>query len=290
MFWSTVAPAFKLALRELNPLQLLFYASITSVTALFIILLCQRKIGLLLNLSVKEVFRSALLGFLNPFIYYLVLFKAYSILPAQEAQPLNWTWPIVLTLLSALVLKQKLSAASMAAILLSFTGVLVIAVKGDFAALHFTSLEGDALAVVSSLFWASYWILNLRDRRDPVLKLFLNFTFGVIYISALMMASGVLVFPTPFALGTAVYIGLFEMGVTFVIWLKALTIAESSAKIANLVYITPFLSLVFIHIILGETIHPSSIIGLTLIVGGILLQNLKKKPSFDRFSSSTIHP
>jgi drug/metabolite transporter (DMT)-like permease len=46
----------------------------------------------------------------------------------------------------------------------------------------------------------------------------------------------------------------------------------STAKISNLAYITPFLSLVWTFFILGEPIEPMSILGLSIIVAGILIQ------------------
>ena len=42
------------------------------------------------KLQVKSIFISALLGLINPFIYYIILLKAYKLLPAQVAQPLKY--------------------------------------------------------------------------------------------------------------------------------------------------------------------------------------------------------
>ena len=89
LFWSTVASAFKVSLRYVNYLQLLLYASLVSTVCLFVVLVFQGKAPLLSTYSKKEYLHSALLGFLNPFLYYVILFKAYSLLPAQQAQPLN---------------------------------------------------------------------------------------------------------------------------------------------------------------------------------------------------------
>ena len=103
LFWSTSASAFKICLspERLNVpvMPLLFGASLVSSAALFLNLLLSGKVGLLKTLSKEDFVRSAFLGFLSPFLYYTVLFKAYSILPAQEAQPLNFLWPLMLVLL-----------------------------------------------------------------------------------------------------------------------------------------------------------------------------------------------
>ncbi|MBD3641421.1 MAG: EamA/RhaT family transporter, partial [Marinobacter sp.] len=50
-----------------------------------------------------------------------------------------------------------------------------------------------------------------------------------------------------------------------------------TSKVSNLIFISPFLSLVFIYFILGEIILPSTYIGLVLIMGGLWLQQLKVK-------------
>ncbi|MCK5547436.1 MAG: EamA family transporter, partial [Thermoplasmata archaeon] len=94
MFWATVASAFKLSLDYVDAFQLVLYSSLTSLAVLFLILLVQGKLRLLRKSTKKDLLNSAMLGFLSPFLYYLVLFEAYSLLQAQEAQPLNLTWII----------------------------------------------------------------------------------------------------------------------------------------------------------------------------------------------------
>ena len=69
-----------------------------------------------------------------------------------------------------------------------------------------------------------------------------------------------------------VYIGMFEMGITFLVWLKALRNAKTTAHVVNLIYLVPFLSLCVIALVLGEKILPSTIVGLVLIITGIVLQ------------------
>jgi len=69
----------------------------------------------------------------------------------------------------------------------------------------------------------------------------------------------------------SVWIGLFEMGITFVVWDRALRLAKNTAQVANLIYLTPFVSLLFIGGILSESIMWSTVVGLILIVSGILI-------------------
>ncbi len=275
--WSTVSSAFKLSLNYQTPSVMLFYSSLASTAFLLIILIAQKKLHLVGKQSGRDILRSATLGLLNPFLYYLVLFKAYNLLQAQEAQVLNYTWGVVMVLLSIPLLKKKVTAMDLAGVVLSFFGVLFIAVKGNLAAMHFSNLTGVTLAVGSSLLWALFWIFNLRDRRDETLKLFLNFLFGSVFILVYHLVTGALEFPCWKGLAGDIYIGLFEMGLTFVVWLKALSLAKHTARIANLIYVTPFISLIVINLVLGEEIHYSTVVGLLFIIGGILIQRIRSR-------------
>ncbi len=274
LFWSTVASAFKISLRYLDVLSLLFYASITSTAVFFVYLLFSKKLNLLKTLSRKDYLRSALLGFLNPFLYYVVLFKAYSILPAQEAQPLNFIWPIMLVLLSIPLLNQKIKPKDILAIIISFVGVFVISTRGDILGFKFTSPTGVLLATGSSIIWALFWIYNMKDERDEVVRLFLNFAFGSVFIFLSMLLFTGVKIPNLNGILGAAYVGLFEMGITFLLWLRALKLSKTTAHIANLIYLVPFLSLVVISFAVGETILFSTVIGVIFIVGGIIFQRL----------------
>ncbi|OFX49338.1 MAG: hypothetical protein A2046_05640 [Bacteroidetes bacterium GWA2_30_7] len=271
LFWSTVATAFKIALNEINVLLTLFYVSLFSTIFLFLIILFQVNTRKIFQFSKKQIFGSAVLGFLNPFSYYLILFVAYSMLPAQLAQPLNYTWPVMLVLLSIPILKQKISNLGIIAILISFSGVVLISLKDTFS-LKVDNPLGVFLAIISSVFWALFWIFNMKDKRNEVVKLFFNFLFGFIFISLLILATSEFKLPSRNGLFAVIYISLFETSITFVLWLKALKLSSSTEKISNLVFISPFVSLIFIHFILGEKIYITTFIGLTLIILGILFQ------------------
>ncbi|MBS1231415.1 MAG: hypothetical protein H6R35_253 [Bacteroidetes bacterium] len=278
LFWSTIPTAFKICLSELDILPMLTLASVTSTLALFIILLSEGKKALLRNNSQRDLFSSALLGLINPFLYYLILLRAYQLLPAQIAQPLNMIWPIILVFLSVPILKQKIKSRSFIALFVSFFGVLIISSQGNLFNPGHADLRGVLLATGSSVFWAFYFILNVKDRRDEAVKLFLNFLFGSVYLIAAMIISGTWPGNAGFrGIASAVYIGLFEMGITFYLWLKALQMASTTDKISNLVYLAPFLSLVFVHFILREPVFYTTPAGLLLIVAGIMIQNRKPK-------------
>jgi len=276
LFWSTSATAFKLSLEGLKISYLLFFASLTSTVVLFFIALKKSPNYILPIFKGKNIKNNLALGFLNPFLYYLVLFKAYSLLPAQEAQPLNYTWPIVISIFSVLFLNQRLNFNTIVGLVLAFIGVIIIATRGNIFELHFHNIKGVSLAVGSSIAWALFWILNLLDKREESVKLFGSFLFGTILTGIyILFFDSLETFKIKYLFG-AIYIGLFEMGITFFLWMKALYLSSNKAKTATLAYLAPFISLLFISLILGEDLFASSITGLVLIVGGILIQQTSK--------------
>ncbi len=277
LIWSTVASAFKISLRHMDPIQLLLWADLFSIFCLLGVLAVQRKLPLLKSLPRPALWRCLALGGLNPFLYYIVLFAAYDRLPAQEAQPLNYTWAITLTVLSWPLLGQRIGLREAAAIAISYTGVVMISTHGDPFSLTFSNGPGVVLALGSTIIWALFWIFNAKDSTDPAIGLFLNFSAGFPLILAVC-----LFFSSPWpkmwqGFAGAAYVGVFEMGITFVLWLKALRLTSSTAKISTMIFFSPFLSLLFIRLFVGEEILLSTMIGLGFIIAGNTLQQTGSK-------------
>jgi drug/metabolite transporter (DMT)-like permease len=275
--WSTVATAFKLALRYVSFTGLLFYASVFSTIVLAAILAFRRDFGCLFSYTRRQYLKSLGLGLLNPFLYYLVLFKAYDLLPAQMAQPLNYTWAIALALLSVPLLGQRIGHRDILGGILGYAGVWVISTRGQVLSLRFPDPLGVALALGSAFVWALYWIGNTRDDRDPVAGLFLNFVMSLPFVLAAHLALSGWRAPTAPGLLATAYVGVVEMGATFVLWLTALKLSENTAKVGNLIFIAPVVSLVFIRLVLGEAILPSTYLGLGLIAGGFFYQRVGRR-------------
>jgi len=277
-FWATVATAFKIALNEISNLQLLLIASSTALIVCFIELIRTKKLNLLGEslLSKSTIFRGAWQGLMNPFIYYLILFKGYSLLPAQIAQPLNFSWQIVLMILMAIFLKQKLHFNQVVGVLVSFSGIIMLSLNNSADISGKLSVFGLGLIIASTIIWATYWLLKINEKQDSVIELFVSFLFGTIYLVVVSLFTPMEVPPLK-PLLAGIYAGMFEMGITFILWSKALKLATNRVTLTQLIYLSPLLSLLLIHFILGEKIGVLTVVGLFLIIGGILISNLKQK-------------
>jgi drug/metabolite transporter (DMT)-like permease len=172
----------------------------------------------------------------------------------------------------------------MVAIPISFCGVLMISTHGEVFNLHFANPFDAVLVLSSSLLWAFFGTINIKDRRDEVIKLLFSFSFGFLYTLILTLCFSEISFPPIAGLVGAAYIGMFEMGITFLLWLKALSFSRTTAYVGNIFYISPFLSLI-ISFTIRETILPSTDAGLFMIVCGVVIQKYSP-PAFYKGSFS----
>lgn len=282
LMWSTVATAFKLSLQHLSLLQLLTGASFFSLLTLTVFLCVQKELSNTLSLFPSYWRGSLVLGLLNPVLYYLILFKAYELLPAQIAQSLNYTWAITLTLLSVPILKHKIIFSDIVAIVLGYTGVVLIIfssgkISGEI------NIYGISLALVSTLIWASYWLISAKDDRPPIAKLFHSFlvAFPLLLLATIFFDDfSKFLSPTPWPY--IAYIGLFEMGLAFILWQLAVQKTTRMGSISTLIFLSPLISLFIINRVLKEPIGVFTLVGLGLILTGIAFQQFYSMKSSEK--------
>ena len=277
LLWSTVATAFSISLKYLSPTQLLLVANIVSLIFLTTLIALKGETKQLISFAKQSWKSSLFFGAINPFIYYLILLQAYNTLPAQEAQAINYTWAIMLSFMAVPILKQRLKAADYIAAAACYFGVLYISTRGQITSLEFSNLTGVAFALLSTIIWALYWLLNTKDKRPSLIGLTLNFAFALPLITIFAGVTGELNHWNNDGLWGAIYIGLFEMGLSFVLWNRALKLTTNASQVANLIFLSPLLSIIWLSQFAGEPILRSTLIGLACILIGLFIQNWAKR-------------
>ncbi len=275
--WSTIGTAMKLTVEQTDIISLLVISVSTALLILLTFIIITKKVDQIIPKNKSEWLYSIVSGVLNPTAYYLILLNAYNLLPAQEAGTLNYFWPFILVILSIPVLKQTPGWHGIIGIFIGFSGLVVISTHGDPTSLRFSNTTGVILAISSAFIWATFWLINMKDKRDDIIKLFNSFLIALIILLIAFFIAPSSQELTPKSLLGGIYLGTFEMGITFIFWLKALKEAPNTATVSNLVFLSPFISLIIISIVLKETILLSTISGLALIVLGILFSNFRRK-------------
>ena len=271
LLWSTAATAFKVSLEHLSRTGLMFWGVTVSLLVLMGWQAWQGRLRETLRPGRRELLLSLGFGLINPILYYILLFGAYDLLPAQEAMAINYTWALTLTYLAVPFLGHRLRPMDCLAGVICYGGVFIIATRGQPLAFELSNGAGVALALLSTLVWAFYWIFNTRDTREPVAGLLLNFLVAWPLVLVLAVLDG-WQWPAWQGLAGAAWVGAFEMGIAFVLWLLAMKKATNTSRLSNLIFLSPALSLGFIALIVGEPIRGSTVVGLALVIAGLYLQ------------------
>jgi drug/metabolite transporter (DMT)-like permease len=271
--WSTMATAFKWALLYTTPMQLITAAATVSWLFFAMRLAVSGSLRSVMEVPRTIRWRCLILGLLNPGLYYWILFQAYDLLPAQDAMAINYTWGLTLPLIASLFSKIVPTRSEIGLALLSYLGILIIVTDSDLSAFEFTAPLGVLLALLSTIIWGLSWVLNSRfvdtHQLNPEVTLFLNFTAATPVLWLLTTLSGGAIALTWASILSGLYVGLFEMGIAFVLWMNALRLTNNPIRVSSLIFLAPPLSLVLITTVLGEPISQSTLLGLVVILLGL---------------------
>ena len=270
--WSTAATAFKVCLRNLEILEALLLSSIiASIILLSIRCLLHTKSPL------PSPLYSLKLGLLMPTGYYLVLFKAYALLPAHYALALNYSWPLFMVILACLLLNEAIIKTQVFGLSLGFVGILLISVaKGQSTTPEPQDLLGLFLALSSAILWSAYWIAMMKSPIDRLSFLTASFLGSIPVLLIIWGFSGKIRLPNLESILSCAFIGLFEMGLSFYFWSRALELSNGVSSVSNLAFLSPFISLIWIYYILGEMIQPIAFGGLVLILISIWIVQINR--------------
>ena len=163
----------------------MFFASM-----LIALLMKLRRISF--QVSLKELGWFAFLGF----FYYgsaALLFQAYGGMSSGMATTLHFLYPVGVTLIMALVFKQKPSPFTLVAIVLALSGVALLSLRGG--ATESTSLVSILLVLLSGLCYAIYLVtVNnvplLRAQDNQKLTLYVLLSAGVFFLVNASLAEG----------------------------------------------------------------------------------------------------
>lgn len=273
LIWSTMAAVVKSMLFDIPNLQAL---SISSYIAFAFLLLLNAKNGMLREVKqykARDYLVISGLGFIGLFVYSALYYYGLSQLSAQEACILNYLWPIMIVVFSCIILKERMTVMKGVAIGCSFLGIVILSMGNQGSATGNTIL-GIISCVVAAICYGLFSVLNKKSNYNQNISMMLIWLVTAVcsMILGLMTESWVPIYGMQ-------WIGLLWLGVVidavaYLLWALALNGAENTAKIANLAYLTPFLSVVISAVFLKEPVQLRALIALVFIIGGILVQSL----------------
>ena len=270
--WSTLAALVKKMLFDIPNLEAL---SVSSFFAFLFLLLVNIKRG-----SIKEMKKYSArdygimggVGFLGLFVYSALYYYGIAQLSSQEACILNYLWPIMLVIFSCIILKEKMTFMKGVAMLCSFAGIFILSFGKGGASTGNTAF-GIISCIVAAACYGLFSVLNKKTDYDQSIAMMVMW----LVVAVCSMLLGIMTEQWIVIKGSR-WIGMLWLGVVvdaaaYLMWALALKGSENTAKIANLAYLTPFLSLIVSAVFLKEKVQLRAFIALIFIIGGILLQS-----------------
>ncbi|AZN39079.1 DMT family transporter [Paenibacillus albus] len=276
LLWGSVAAVSKLVLGQLGSYQLLFYMNGVGVLSFFTIALFRRG-----KLKVIAAWRSKQLLLLTAcgifvFLYDFLYLEALTRVPAVEASMLNYLFPIFIVLFAIPFHKEQMNRYKLIAVLMGFIGTVLLTTKGDFTALRLTNLTGDVLAVLAAVSWGLFTNLVKINKQDMIMS-----TLFMTFISFVLSAIGMLVFSEPELPRLTDFAGVFWLSMCnivlgFFLYFQALRYSTASL-VASFTFFTPFITLIFIMLLLGEQLSAIDGVAALLILSGVPIQRLGQR-------------
>lgn len=270
--WSAVPAVAKIALAELNNLQLLSYTSIVGVISLFFVTLFQKKINQVKAFKATDYLKMFGMGVVGIFLYYICLFGSFSIAPAGQANVINYLWPIFIIIFSVPILKETFNFKTILAVLMSFSGAFIVFTQGKLINFNNEFIWGYLLALLAAICYGLFSVLGKKLQYEKYISMLFYYIFASVLIILTTFVFSDFIIPKSIDTIIAIILlgGVFN-SITFVFWFKALQ-AGHTHKIANAIYVVPFLALIWTYFLNSEPIRAFSVVGLILIISGIIIQ------------------
>lgn len=273
LLWGSFSAVSKLVLADLDSFQVQFYMFGLAALIMTVIMHFNGNLRKFSSIKRKDLIKLMLYA-LPSFFYYFLYTMALGMIPAIEASMLNYLFPIMIVLFAIPINRESLDASKLLSVILGFAGMLIITANGNFHSLRLSNITGDMLAIAAAVCWGIFSNLGKRNKIDQALSnyVYVLVSFMLSIISLMLFSEFVI--PDIAAFSGVLWISLSNIVLAYYIWFRVLK-ATSSAFAASLSFVTPFVTLAFIMLLLGEKISITQVAGFILIIVGIAAQNLK---------------
>jgi drug/metabolite transporter (DMT)-like permease len=168
--------------------------------------------------ALRQPPRVWLIGTGGLFGYHALFFAALKLAPPAEAGLINYLWPLLIVLFSALLPGERLRTAHLVGCALGFAGVVVLVVGGGRVEARPQDLAGYACALAAAFVWAGYSVLSRREAAVPT-----DAVTGFCLATAVLglvchVAFETTVAPTAIQWAALVAAGIGPVGTAFFLW------------------------------------------------------------------------
>jgi len=279
-FWGGTFIAGRILAGSVGPYSAAFLRFL--VASVFLVLFTFKVEGRVPKLTPKTIFGVVLLGMTGVFSYNVFFFKGLNLIEAGRAAIVIANNPVFITLLSALLFGERLTALKGAGVLLSVTGALVVITRGDLAAVAGGGIgKGELMIFGCVASWVAYSLIGKKVMTDlsPLSAVACSALIGAAALLPAALFEG-LAADAP-AYRSVDWIALFYLGffgtVLGFVWYYQGIQRIGPARASLFINFVPISAVILAFLVLGEPLTPSLAAGALLVCTGVYLTNRKAK-------------
>ena len=259
LLWSTGGLFIKWT--KLSGLELSFYRSFFAVLT---VAFFTRREGLGLNRisAAASVLYAALL------ILFVLATKKTT---AANAIFLQYTAPVYLLILEPLIYKESFRIRDLITVLICLGGMVLFFV----GKLRPEDVAGNLLALASGVCFAVY-VLMLRHSKARLVNRASSVIYGNLLAIIMTAPWGIAVLASfgRFDLLTVVFLGVFQLGLSYTLFTYAMSQGVRSLDAGIIGYIEPLLNPVWVFLVLGEKPSKWALVGGAIIIPAVIVHML----------------
>jgi len=278
VFWSFSYVWTNIALRSFTVITLLESRLLVATVVMFLFGIFTRQLQLPRREDIKWFL---LLAFFEPFLYFIGETYGLKRISPTIASVMIATIPLFAPFSAYFILKEKISKANIAGIIVSFAGIVSIVTVGSDKATA-TDTAGVlliALAVASAIFYATV-LKKLSAHYNGITLVTYQNIIGFFYFLPLFLGIEApplheIVWRTD-SVVCMLLLALFASFIAFVLFAEAVRrigVARSNV-FCNLL---PVLTAIFSALILHEVLPAQQIIGMVVVIAGLFVSQINKK-------------
>ncbi|MGD9639358.1 MAG: DMT family transporter [Alphaproteobacteria bacterium] len=208
--------------------------------------------------------------------YISFYYMAFKMAPAMEVNLLNYLWPILMVITSAVILKNKLLGYQFLGIILGFIGVFLIFAKEQKLALNLDYLLGYIFAVAGALIWSIYSVVTRKIIFTPNNMAVFNIIFSILFFVMHKIFENT-VYPNG-----SEWCGVILLGFTttsYMLWDYAMKKGDVEFLV-SLSYFIPLFSTLLLGVFYSRDLSVNIFWSAVFILSGCLIVNYKKIMKF----------
>ncbi|WP_308637226.1 DMT family transporter [Paenibacillus silvisoli] len=272
LLWGSVAAVSKLVLGRMDSYQVLFFMNGIGVIVFACLVPVKVRWRELLAWKGSDFALLAACG-LFAFLYDFLYLQAFERIPAVEASMLNYLFPIFIVLFAIPMNKEKMNRYKLLSVLMGFAGTVLLMTKGDLAALKLTNWAGDVLAILAAVSWGLFTNLVKKNGKDMLISTFLITLVAFALSTVGLFKYSRLELPALADFGGVFWLSMSNIVLGFFLYFRALRYSSASL-VASFTFFTPFITLLFIVLLLDERLTVMDGLAAVLILSSVPVQKL----------------